>query len=263
MRLKNKVAIITGGAQGMGAATARLFASEGATVVIGDRDEASGQTLVKELGGGARFQPLDVADPSSWQVLVQGILAKEGRIDVLVNNAGIVAFAAIVDQPKADFERVLAVNLVGPFLGIQAVAPTMIQQRSGSIINISSIEGTRALNGMAAYASSKWAVRGLSRAASLELGHQGVRVNTVLPGVINTRLGNPMGSPLDDVNKNFRFTTPLQRIGESDEVARATLFLASDDASYICGAELVVDGGMMAGSMVPGLPGGPDSTAAQ
>ena len=257
MKLKDKIAIITGGAIGMGASTARLFASEGATVIIGDRDEANGQALAKELGGGARFQLLDVTEPASWQALVQSILAKEGRIDVLVNNAGIVAFAAIVDQPKADFERVLAVNLVGPFLGIQAVAPTMIKQKRGSIVNISSIEGARGLNGMSAYGASKWGVRGLGRAAAMELGHQGVRINTVMPGVINTRLGNPMSSPLDEVNKGFRATTPLQRIGDADEVARTTLFLASDDASYICGAELVVDGGMMAGTMAQGLPAAP------
>lgn len=255
-RLLNKVAIVTGGARGMGVQTCRLFVQEGARVVITDVLEAEGEALARELGDAARFRRLDVSDESAWASLVAETVEEFGRIDVLVNNAAVLAFGSITELSKADFERVVAINLVGTFLGIRAVAPFMKQQHAGSIVNISSVDGLRGVNALAAYVSSKWGVRGLTKAAALELGHHGVRVNSIHPGGVNTVMSNPTGAPLEEVNKGYR-AVPAQRVGDPDEVARATLFLASDEASYCHGSELAVDGGMAAGSYYPGLPGSP------
>ena len=255
-RLLNKVAIVTGGARGMGAQTCRLFVQEGARVVITDVLEAEGEALARELGDAARFRKLDVSDESLWASLVAETVEEFGRVDVLVNNAAVLAFGSITELSKAAFERVVAINLVGTFLGIRAVAPVMKQQGAGSIVNISSVDGLRGVNALAAYVSSKWGVRGLTKAAALELGHHGVRVNSIHPGGVNTVMSNPTGAPLEEVNKGYRHV-PAQRVGDPDEVARATLFLASDEASYCHGSELAVDGGMSAGSYYPGLPGSP------
>ncbi|ANJ74936.1 glucose 1-dehydrogenase [Ralstonia insidiosa] len=255
-RLLNKVAIVTGGARGMGAQTCRLFVQEGARVVITDVLEAEGEALARELGDAARFRKLDVSDESQWASLVAETVEDFGRVDVLVNNAAVLAFGSITELSKAAFERVVAINLVGTFLGIRAVAPFMKQQGAGSIVNISSVDGLRGVNALAAYVSSKWGVRGLTKAAALELGHHGVRVNSIHPGGVNTVMSNPTGAPLEEVNQGYRHV-PAQRVGDPDEVARATLFLASDEASYCHGSELAVDGGMAAGSYYPGLPGSP------
>ena len=179
-----------------------------------------------------------------------------GRIDVLVNNAAVLMFGAITDLSKRDFERAVSINLVGMFVGIRTIAPRMIAQQRGSTVNISSVDGLCGVNALAAYVSSKWGVRGLTKAAALELGHQGVRVNSIHPGGVNTAMSNPSGAPLDEVNKHYTHV-PLQRVGLPDEIARATLFLTSDEASYCNGAELAVDGGMAAGTYYPGLPGAP------
>jgi len=255
-RLANKVAIISGGARGMGAATARLFVAEGARVAIADLLEDAGAALARDLGDAARFYRLDVTDEKSWAGLVEQVGADLGPPDILVNNAGILHFATLLDTSLADYERVLRVNLVGEFLGIKAVAPGMIARGGGSIVNISSVDGMKGANGLAAYASSKWGVRGLTRVAALELGHRGVRVNSVHPGGVDTIMTNHDGSTRDKVNERFG-NIPLQRVGAPEEVARATLFLASDDASYLAGAEIAVDGGMMAGQYYEGFPGAP------
>jgi len=255
-RLANKIAIITGGARGMGAQTCRLFVEEGATVVIADLLETDGQTLARELGDAASFRRLDVSSEEDWQKLVNETVERFGRIDVLVNNAAVLVFGAIEQLSKADFERALSINLTGTFLGIHTVAPFMRERRCGSIVNISSVDGLRGVNALAAYVSSKWGVRGLTKVAALELGPHGVRVNSVHPGGVDTQMSNPTGASREELAGQYR-QVPLQRIGAPEEIARATLFLASDDASYCNGSELSVDGGAAAGSYYEGLPGSP------
>lgn len=260
-RLNQKVAIITGGARGMGAATARLFAQEGASVVIADRLPAEGEALARELGGTARFLPLDVTDESGWKQLAEETLRAFGKIDALVNNAGILHFGAIESIDPADFDRVFGVNVKGALLGIKHVGGAMKASGRGAIVNISSVDGLRGVNAVSLYSSSKWALRGLTRCAAMEYGPFGVRVNSVHPGGIDTDMGNPMRQVGEERNRNYA-RVPLQRIGEPAEVARASLFLCSDDASYVTGAELSVDGGWAAGYYHAGLPGAPDSVQA-
>ncbi|QEY61593.1 glucose 1-dehydrogenase [Metapseudomonas lalkuanensis] len=255
-RLANKVAIITGGARGMGAQTSRLFVKEGATVVIADLLEDEGRALAAELGEAASFRRLDVSKEECWQQLVRETVERHGRIDVLVNNAAVLVFGAIEELTQTQFERALSINLTGTFLGIRSVAPIMREQRTGSIVNISSVDGLRGVNALAAYVSSKWGVRGLTKVAALELGPHGVRVNSVHPGGVDTVMSNPTGASREELAPQYR-TVPQQRIGAPEEIARATLFLASDEASYCNGSELSVDGGVAAGSYYPGLPGSP------
>ncbi len=257
-RLENKIAIITGGARGMGAATVRLFAREGAKVVIADVLEEEGRALAAELGGDAMFQRLDVSAETDWIALTETVLAKYGRIDALVNNAAIVAFAPITELTVELIDRVLGINVKGTMLGLKHVGGAMCAARRGAIVNISSVDGLRGANALSLYSSSKWAVRGLTKTAALEFGHQGVRVNSVHPGGVNTAMGNP--SALEGEAKNVGYErVPLQRIGEPEEIAAASLFLCSDEASYICGAELSVDGGWAAGYYHHYLPGAPAS----
>ncbi|MDA8483154.1 glucose 1-dehydrogenase [Pseudomonas resinovorans] len=255
-RLANKIAIITGGARGMGAHTSRLFVEQGATVVIADLLEDEGRALAAELGEAASFRRLDVSKEDGWQQLIHETVERYGRIDVLVNNAAVLVFGAIEELTQAQFERALSVNLTGTFLGIRSVAPIMREQRAGAIVNISSVDGLRGVNALAAYVSSKWGVRGLTKVAALELGPHGVRVNSVHPGGVDTVMSNPTGASRDELAPQYR-TVPQQRIGAPEEIARATLFLASDEASYCNGSELSVDGGVAAGSYYPGLPGSP------
>jgi len=255
-RLQDKVAIITGGARGMGSATSRIFAAEGAKVVITDVLDQEGEELARDLKDAAIFCHHDVSDEKDWQEVAERAEAAFGKIDVLVNNAGILLFKAIVDTEKEAFERVLGVNLIGTFLGIKTIGPRMVARGKGSIINISSVDGMKGANGLGAYSASKWGIRGLTRVAAMELGHLGVRVNSVHPGGINTIMSNPGAAPREQVDKGYTHI-PMQRIGEPEEVAQATLFLASDDASYLCGAEIAVDGGMLVGSYYKGMPGAP------
>ena len=255
-RLAGKVAIITGGARGMGAATCRLFVQEGAKVAVADMLDVEGRALAAELGDAARFYHHDVTSEESWAGLMEQAQQDLGAIDVLVNNAGVLMFRTLLDTSLADYERVLKVNLVGEFLGIKAVAPGMIERGRGSIINLSSVDGMKGANGLAAYASSKWGVRGLTKVAAMELGHRGVRVNSVHPGGVDTAMGNPGQRAREEVNQGFA-NIALQRVGDPAEVAAATLFLASDESSYMAGAEIAVDGGMTAGHYYAGLPGAP------
>jgi 3alpha(or 20beta)-hydroxysteroid dehydrogenase len=245
-RLQDRVAIVTGGAAGQGAATARIFVEAGARVLVGDVDDERGRAVAAELGESAIYRRLDVTSEASWQEAAVAATSHFGRIDVLINNAGVVHSGSILDTRLDEFERVMRVNLHGAFLGIKTVAPVMIESGRGSIVNISSIAGIEGLSGLGAYVSSKWALRGLSRTAALELGPRGVRVNTVCPGGVNTQMANPEGKPVREINSQYQHQ-PIQRIGEPDEVAYASLFLASDEAGFICGAELAVDGGLMAG----------------
>jgi len=255
-RLQNKVAIVTGGARGMGAATARLFVAEGARVLITDVLEDDGRKLAEELGSAARFMLHDVREEEHWRAALKLAIEQFGNVDVLVNNAGVLMFKTLAETSKADFARVIDVNLIGCFLGVKIVGQHMVERQRGSIINVSSVDGMKGANGLGAYAASKWGIRGLTRVAAMEYGHRGVRVNSVHPGGIDTAMGNPYGEAREQVNQRYAMV-PLQRVGEPEEVARTSLFLASDDASYLCGAEIAVDGGMLTGQYYVGFPGAP------
>lgn len=257
-RMQDKVAIITGGARGMGAATARLFAREGAKVVIADLLAEEGEALAAELGEAAMFQRLDVSDEASWTALVESVMARHGRIDALVNNAAVVAFGPIVSIAADDIDRVLGINIKGTILGVKNVGKAMSAAGRGAIVNISSVDGFRGVNSVSLYSSSKWAVRGFTKSAAMEFGPLGVRVNSVHPGGVNTVMGNPNKLEGDKLNADYQ-RVPLQRIGEPEEIAAASLFLCSDEASYINGAELAVDGGWAAGYYHHYLPGAPAS----
>ena len=224
-RLEGKVAIVTGAARGQGLAEAQLFASEGADVIAGDVLDHDGVYL-------------DVTSAESWAAAVALAVDRFGRVDVLVNNAGIRADGLVHEMAAADFQRILDVNLMGPLLGIQAVVPHMKQ--GGSIINVSSLNGLAAQGGSAAYTSSKFALRGLTKAAALDLGPLGIRVNAILPGVIRTPM---VAYIVDQHEERLASGLPLGRIGEPMDVAQAAVFLASDDASWLTGIDLPVDGG--------------------
>jgi 3alpha(or 20beta)-hydroxysteroid dehydrogenase len=248
-RLAGKVAIITGAAQGQGAETARLFVSQGAFVVASDILVERGQAVVSSLGANAIFVKHDVSDSAGWTELVAEVVRQHGALDILVNNAGLNLLRPLEETTDNEFERILRINVLGPFFGLRAVAAQMKKQGHGSIVNISSINGLRSNNHMSAYDASKWALRGLSRSLALELGEFGIRVNTVHPGVIDTPMINADGK-MDLGAMTRSLGVPLGRAGHSKEVAQATLFLASDEASYVSGAELAVDGGWSAGALI-------------
>jgi len=240
----------------MGATTAKLLAAEGATVVVADILEAEGKATAAEIGGESFFVKLDVGNEANWQAVAGQVQDRFGRADVLINNAGMLHFAPLLQTKLEDIERILRVNLLGTFLGMKTIAPLMIKGGKGAIVNISSVDGLKGSNSMTAYAASKWGVRGITKVAALELGHQGVRVNSVHPGGVNTPMSNPNNLPASELAHMYT-AVPLQRIGETEEIARASVFLASDDASYINGAELTVDGGWSAGIYHDNLGGAP------
>lgn len=243
-RLDGKVAIVTGGARGMGAEDTRRLVAEGARVVIGDVLDTEGEALATELGDAAIFVHLDVTSPEAWAAAVEAAHAAFGPVTVLVNNAGVLAYGTVDVADEADFERLLKVNLFGPFLGIKAVVPDMKAAGGGSIVNISSAAGLVGMTGLAAYSSSKWGLRGLTKTAALDLGRYTIRVNSVHPGGVRTAMA------AGATDEAFA-TQTLPRIGEVAEIAAAVAFLASDDASYITGAELAVDGGLVLGQVPP------------
>ena len=252
-RLDGKVALISGGARGMGNAEARLFAREGARVVIGDVAAADGAALAADIGDAARFVNLDVTAYDQWESAVAETLAAFGRLDILVNNAGIVIPSPMRDLSLEDYQKVIDVNQTGVFLGMKAAAPAMERSGGGSIINISSIDGMIGMDLVFSYVASKFAVRGMTRVAALELAPIGIRVNSVHPGFVHTRLGNPDDIPeirelLDDYSRR---RVPLGRTGEPEDIANLVLFLASDEAGYITGSEFVADGGILAGELLP------------
>jgi 3alpha(or 20beta)-hydroxysteroid dehydrogenase len=238
-RLDGKVALISGAARGQGAAEARLFVAEGARVLLGDVLDAEGKEVAAELGDAAAFTHLDVTDEDSWRAAVDDAESRFGPIDVLVNNAGVLSFGPIDQIELAEFQRVLQVNLQGVFLGIKSVVPSMERAGGGSIVNTSSSAGLQGLPMLGSYVASKWGVRGLTKTAAADLGHRGIRVNSVHPGGVDT----PMIAGSDTTGRSYQ-RLPIPRIGNADEVARAVLFLASDEASYTTGAELAIDGGV-------------------
>lgn len=255
--MEGKIAIVTGGARGMGAATVREMLNEGAEKVYAcDVLEADGATLATELGDRVAFRKLDVTQDGEWAALVADILAAHGRIDALVNNAGVLAYGNLADMTSDDFDRVYGVNVKGPLLSLRQVGKAMAATGKGAIVNISSLDGLRGVNMVGLYSSSKWALRGLTKSAAMEFGPQGVRVNSVHPGGVNTAMGNPQGQSGEEMNANYT-RVPLQRIGEPGEIAAASVFLCSDKASYIAGAELAVDGGWSVGYYHAGMPGAP------
>ena len=222
----------------MGAADARHLVAEGAKVAIGDILDDDGEALVDELGDSARYVHLDVTQPEEWKAAVATTLAEFGKLNVLVNNAGIVALGPLKSIDLQKWQQVLDVNLTGTMLGIQAVIEPMTAAGGGSIINVSSIEGLRGAPWVHSYVASKWAVRGLSKSAALELAAQNIRVNSIHPGFIRT----PMTKHLPD----DMVQAPLGRPGTPDEVPTFVLFLASDESSFATGAEFVMDGGLVA-----------------
>jgi 3alpha(or 20beta)-hydroxysteroid dehydrogenase len=237
-RVDGKVALISGGAQGMGEAHARMLVAEGAKVVLGDILDDKGKVLADELGDAARYIHLDVTQPDDWKAAVATAVDEFGKLNVLVNNAGTVALGPLKTHDLKKWQQVLDVNLTGTFLGIQAVIEPMEAAGGGSIINISSIEGLRGAAWVHGYVASKWGVRGLTKSAALELAPQKIRVNSIHPGFIRT----PMTKHLPD----DMVMAPLGRPGTPDEVATFVLFLASDESSFATGAEFVMDGGLVA-----------------
>lgn len=251
---------MTGAARGTGEVTARLFAEEGARVVLGDVLHEPGKAVAKEIGDQALYLPLDVTDEGAWAAAVERATEHFGPLDVLVNNAAVLEVEALVETTAERFRQVLDVNLVGPFLGVRAVTETMKAAGGGSIINVGSIDSLETSNGLAAYASSKWGVRALTKTAALELGKYGIRVNTVCPGPGNPEMTQPfVEQAIERMKKSEQPIAPMpphpaSRRGELIDVARAILFLASDESSYVSGADLAVDGAGTAGKIVPGAP---------
>lgn len=251
-RFDGRVVMVTGAARGQGEAEARAFAEEGATVVLADVLDDEGAAVAADIGAAATYVHLDVSSEASWAEAVATATAL-GPLRALVNNAGIIRAAALEDMSLDDYLAVVQVNQVGCFLGMRSVIAPLRANGGGAIVNISSIDGMRGSNGMIGYTASKWAIRGMTKAAATELGHLGIRVNSVHPGGVNTIMGNPMQ---DTATVNIPYAhQAIPRIGECDEIARAVLFLASDGASYVTGAELAVDGGTTCGRLEPGLPG--------
>lgn len=248
-RLAGKTAVITGGSSGQGAAEARLFAAEGANVVIADIQDELGTALALEIGNQALFVHLDVTEERDWESGVGAVIDAFGSIDVLVNGAGIGSPSAIHHTDLKQYLADIAVDQVGVFLGMKAVAPVMFRARGGSIVNISSISGAAGTTNQIPYVAAKWAVRGMTKGAALEFARYGVRVNAVLPGLIKT----PMTAGLPpDWFQNLVDSIPLARAGEATDVAQLVLFLASDESSYITGGDFVIDGGMSTGFDRPG-----------
>jgi 3alpha(or 20beta)-hydroxysteroid dehydrogenase len=237
-RLEDKAVLITGGARGQGAAEAALFKREGAAVFVGDIRDSEGAELANRIG--ATFLRHEVTSSEDWVAAVERILNECGRLDVLVNNAGILPWARMMETTRDVWDDVVAVNQTGVFLGMQAVTPTMIERGSGSIINVSSIGGIRGTSPAFAYGATKWAVRGMTKSAAIELGPHGIRVNSIHPGIVDTPMMDDQ--PLEKMARAL----PLRRCASPSEIANIALWLASDESSYATGAEFVVDGGYTA-----------------
>lgn len=240
MRLQNKVAIITGAGRGIGQATAVLFAAEGASVVVADVELEIAQAAADEIGEKAFAVQVNVTDRASVEAMVQAVVAKYGRIDILINNAGIIRDSQLLKMSEADFDAVIGVNLKGVFNCTQAVAPIMVAQGNGAIVNASSVVALYGNFGQTNYVASKAGVIGMTKVWARELGRKGIRVNAIAPGFIQTRMTD--GIP-DKVMDKLLERVPLQRRGQPQEIANAFLWLACDESSYVTGHVLSVDGG--------------------
>lgn len=248
-RLVSKVCLITGAGRGLGAAVCGWMVNEGATVVAADIDTASGAACAEALGPRASFVQLDVTSEESWNTAVSGMLDKFGRIDVLVNNAGLLWIGPLIGSSLDEYHRVVAVNQTGPYLGMRAVLPGMVEAGSGSIVNVSSMNGIRGMPGQSVYCATKHAVIGMTRSVALEVAATGVRVNAVCPGAMDTPMIEEADLGVVDQSNSdtLKSLVPLRRLASATEVAEVVGFLASDAASYCSGAEFVVDGAWTSG----------------
>jgi len=245
-RLRGKVALITGAAGGVGACAARAMAAEGAAVLLSDADAAGAERVAAELGEIAASRGHDVTSEEDWKAVAAWALEAHGRVDALVNNAGVFLAAPLTETSPEDFRRVLDVNATGVFLGMRALAPVMSEQRAGSIVNVSSVAGLMGSPLLSAYAASKWAVRGMTKVVAKELARFGVRVNSVHPGQIDTDMNTRQREKTPELIDRLIAGIPLQRIGTPQEVSHALVYLASDESVYVTGSELVIDGGTSA-----------------
>lgn len=251
-RLSGKVALITGAARGQGAEHARQFVAAGAKVVLGDVLDDLGSAVADELGDEARYCHLDVSDEGDWAAAVELTVSTFGTLTTLINNAGILHVGPLEQTAVEDYMRVVAVNQLGCFLGMRAVAAPMRAGGGGSIVNTSSIAGQVGVPGVISYVATKFAIRGMTKAAAMELGHSGIRVNSVHPGTVDT----PMiaTGEFDDVDQDGLYAAlPIPRIGRPADIAAMMVFLASDESSYCTGSEFFVDGGLTAGPPLPGI----------
>ena len=239
-RLEGKVALVTGGARGIGAAIARAMVAEGAKVVIGDLLDHEGEAFANELGASAKYAHLDVTKPDDWDAAVATARTVYGKLNVLVNNAGINNLAPIDQYSRADWDKIIAINLTGVFNGIKAAVPALKAAGGGSIVNMSSLAGLRGEAGMPGYVATKFGVRGLTKAAALDLARYGIRVNSIHPGIVRT----PLSAEGPKVSMSH---VAMNRIGEPIEIANLTAFLASEESSFSTGAEFIADGGEFAG----------------
>jgi 3alpha(or 20beta)-hydroxysteroid dehydrogenase len=244
-KLDGKVALVSGAARGQGEAEAREFVAEGATVVLGDVLDELGEKVAADLGDAALYVHLDVTQPGDWKAAVETAMSTFGRLDILVNNAGILKLGMIESQPLDDYMAVINVNQVGCWLGMQAAVPALRAGGGGVIINTSSTSGLVGTIGLSAYTASKFAVRGMTKVAAMELGHDNIRVNSVHPGGIDTQMVKI--PEFDNIDSDAVYgAQPIPRIGQPEEVARLMVFLASD-ATFSTGSEFVIDGGFTAG----------------
>ena len=242
-RFEGKVALVTGGSRGMGAATVRRLHSEGASVVVADILDDDGKALADELGDRVRFIHLDVASEDQWQDAIAQTEREFGKLDVLVNNAGILKFNALTDVPLEEFRQVIDVNLTGVFLGMKHAIPAMKRAGKGAIVNVSSTEGMAATLFCGAYTASKFGVRGITKAAALEYAADNIRANSVHPGGMDTPMTRAV---MDETGRKYVASkVPMKRMGTPEDVAGVIAFLASDDAAYTTGAEVLIDGGVM------------------
>lgn len=262
-KLEGKVALVTGAARGTGAAIARLFVEEGARVLLTDVLEDPGEALAAELGPAASFQRLDVSLEEDWQSGVERCLALHDGIDILVNNAAVLHIGALEETSPETMERLFRVNQLGPFLGIRAVAEPMRARGGGAIVNVASSDGVKGMNGVVAYASTKWGLRGVTKSAAMELARDRIRVNAICPEAGNSEMTAPFLPP--GVDAEWASQHNLGQILPAPEgyrirdhladIARMALFLASDDCPTATGADWVIDGGLTAGYVQRGLPG--------
>jgi 3alpha(or 20beta)-hydroxysteroid dehydrogenase len=254
--LEGRVAIVTGAARGTGAAIARRMVERGATVVLGDVLHERGAQVAKDLGDRASYVEHDVTKEEEWERVVEFAIEGSGRLDVLVNNAAALHIGTLMNTPAEKFRRVLEVNTVGPYLGIRAVVPVMQRQGAGSIVNVGSIDSLIGMNGITSYAASKWGLRGLAKAAALELGRDGIRVNSVCPAGGNVEMYGPwMESMAVFLEETQAYTENRAIPGEVplEQIADAVCFFASDASLHCAGVDLPVDGGAHAGRFIPGF----------
>jgi 3alpha(or 20beta)-hydroxysteroid dehydrogenase len=260
-RLAGKVVLVTGAAQGTGAGTVRRIVAEGGRAIVADLQLEKGRAVAASLGDAGRFVALDVTSEPGWQSAVAEALAAFGRLDGLVNNAGVLWMGALEHTPASQMERVLRVNLLGTMLGTKAVVPALRAAGGGSIVNVTSIEALGGMNSVAAYTASKWGSRGFSKSAAIELGRDNIRVNCLCPSSGNPAMSAPFADQIDAKRYLRHLPPPVLREGGNpgevaiDDITPAICFLLSDEAKRITGAELAVDGGWTAGKHCPGLPG--------